>query len=193
MINLEVWNRAGFNMEHWVSGEYIMDNGPLGPIGKFGWFMPTFVVEQLWEQDRLIIDHWRALKVGAITEKFKVEEDDQQLTEMVEEAEDYSEEDYDVFREEGGFEHEMDAEMLDRDQLESGGREDEDEELGAGHSEAEYKDREQHYTEPICMGKHCDSTRIYHPMRCQGLRKKCAMLLASYAGEDWLCEVCLSG
>ena len=35
MVNLEVWMKAGFNMESWVKHRLVADAGPLGPTGRY--------------------------------------------------------------------------------------------------------------------------------------------------------------
>ena len=34
MVNLEVWIKAGFNIEEWVAGHKLVNGGPLGPSGR---------------------------------------------------------------------------------------------------------------------------------------------------------------
>jgi hypothetical protein len=72
MINLEVWSQAGFNMEPWIKNELVIDAGPLGPTGRFGWFMPTEFVEGTWYTSKHVIDHWRALTTDDITSHFSL-------------------------------------------------------------------------------------------------------------------------
>ena len=70
MINLEVWSSAGYNMEPWIDAGLLVDNGPLGPVGKFGWFMTSTTVEEEWQENHTIIDHWRALQKQTVVSKF---------------------------------------------------------------------------------------------------------------------------
>lgn len=70
MVDLEVWSPAGFSMEKWIAEDLVHDAGPLGPSGRFGWFMPTSVVEKSWEESRQIIDHWRALEIDEVASQF---------------------------------------------------------------------------------------------------------------------------
>ncbi|ELU06196.1 hypothetical protein CAPTEDRAFT_136189, partial [Capitella teleta] len=74
MINLEVWSPAGFNMEPWIMRDLLVDAGPLGPTGRFGWFVPTEIVEQTWLTEHHVIDHWRALTVDHVTDRFTLED-----------------------------------------------------------------------------------------------------------------------
>ena len=34
MVSLELWSKAGFNLEPWVKQGHLVDAGPLGPTGR---------------------------------------------------------------------------------------------------------------------------------------------------------------
>ncbi|KAK2703017.1 uncharacterized protein LOC136042185 isoform X2 [Artemia franciscana] len=53
MVNLEVWVSPGISESLTIDG-YVDDLGPLGPGGRFGWFLPADFVETF-----PIIGHWR--------------------------------------------------------------------------------------------------------------------------------------
>ena len=52
MVNLEVWMKAGFNMESWVIERFVADAGPLGPSGRYVLINLSlviyFLVNTLW-------------------------------------------------------------------------------------------------------------------------------------------------
>ncbi|KAI0225558.1 hypothetical protein LSAT2_023695 [Lamellibrachia satsuma] len=70
MVNLEVWMHAGFNLEPWLKYQQLVNFGPLGPTGRFGWFLPVFTAEKNWVTSQYIVDNWRALKLDAVTSQF---------------------------------------------------------------------------------------------------------------------------
>ncbi|GIY31661.1 uncharacterized protein CEXT_74351 [Caerostris extrusa] len=60
MINVEVWLTPGFNIEEWVETGQIDVLGPLGPVGRSGWYIAEYIVKYFWESNNTVIDHWRA-------------------------------------------------------------------------------------------------------------------------------------
>ncbi|KAL5022271.1 hypothetical protein ScPMuIL_001426 [Solemya velum] len=69
MINLEVWSGSGLEKQHWIETKKIIDAGPLGLEGRFGWFMSTKAVEDLWRRN-IVVDHWRSFFLMEVAEKF---------------------------------------------------------------------------------------------------------------------------
>ncbi|KAK2146668.1 hypothetical protein LSH36_590g02059 [Paralvinella palmiformis] len=74
MLNLEVWSPAGFNMEQWVNEGNVKDAGPLGP-GRYGWYMPTWIVKRSWYDRYVILDHWRSLQSRETVALFHPDDD----------------------------------------------------------------------------------------------------------------------
>lgn len=62
MINVEVWLGPGNSTEKWAQTGNIADCGPLGPIGRTGWYISESLVYQHWIYNNTILDHWRAFK-----------------------------------------------------------------------------------------------------------------------------------
>ncbi|XP_076336163.1 uncharacterized protein LOC143239183 [Tachypleus tridentatus] len=62
MINLEMWLGPGFNLEDWINTGYVEDAGPLGPIGRSGWYIPEEYVHHKWKQEGIVVDHWRSFQ-----------------------------------------------------------------------------------------------------------------------------------
>ncbi|KAH9515724.1 hypothetical protein Btru_011828 [Bulinus truncatus] len=60
MVNLEAWMVAGFDKGPWVNTGQLVDAGPLGPQGRMGWFLPKFIVDKVWENERKVLDNWKA-------------------------------------------------------------------------------------------------------------------------------------
>ncbi|XP_054721355.1 atrial natriuretic peptide receptor 2-like [Uloborus diversus] len=77
MINLEVWLSPGFNMEKWTATGQIEDCGPLGPIGRSGWFVAEYTADYFWDKNNTIIDHYRAFKDPDIVAIFDLSEDEE--------------------------------------------------------------------------------------------------------------------
>ncbi|XP_076448850.1 uncharacterized protein LOC143285448 [Babylonia areolata] len=69
MINLETWMEAGFDKAPWVDTTRLLDAGPLGPYGRMGWFLPSWIVEEQWNNN-ITVDHWRALLVQSVARSF---------------------------------------------------------------------------------------------------------------------------
>ncbi|KAL8610364.1 hypothetical protein ACOMHN_041178 [Nucella lapillus] len=69
MINLEMWMEAGFDMAPWVDTTRLLDAGPLGPYGRMGWFLPSWVVEEQLSHN-VTVDHWRALLLQSVARSF---------------------------------------------------------------------------------------------------------------------------
>lgn len=42
---------------------------------RFGWFLPTFVVDQVWNRSFIAIDHWKALHLAEVTSQFSLSDD----------------------------------------------------------------------------------------------------------------------
>lgn len=75
MINLELWLYPGFNLETWINTREIEDCGPLGPIGRDGWFIEKSIVDLSWKQNGTIIDHYRAFLNTEVTAIFDLSSD----------------------------------------------------------------------------------------------------------------------
>ncbi|KAM7283533.1 atrial natriuretic peptide receptor 2-like [Ixodes scapularis] len=67
MVNLELWLRPGYNLEPWLATGRIIDCGPLGPIGRSGWFVPLSTVERFWQHHGMVLDHWRSFRSPNVT------------------------------------------------------------------------------------------------------------------------------
>nr|XP_042909123.1 gamma-aminobutyric acid type B receptor subunit 1 isoform X2 [Parasteatoda tepidariorum] len=76
MINLEVWLNPGFNMDEWLSTERIEDLGPLGPLGRSGWYIAEYTVKWFWESNNTIIDHWKAFTNPDVVKMFDLSQED---------------------------------------------------------------------------------------------------------------------
>ncbi|KAG8189320.1 hypothetical protein JTE90_021827 [Oedothorax gibbosus] len=70
MINVEVWLAPGFNLEGWVETGEVEVLGPLGPVGRSGWFVNEYIVTYFWEANNTIIDHWKAFTDEEIVKEF---------------------------------------------------------------------------------------------------------------------------
>lgn len=81
MINLEVWMGPGFNMELWVNSGRLEHCGPLGPVGRFAWFIPQFWAHE-GVQFHQIRDHWRALQESHITKLLDLSDDIENIKAM---------------------------------------------------------------------------------------------------------------
>ncbi|KAK0061791.1 venus kinase receptor [Biomphalaria pfeifferi] len=66
MVNLEAWMVAGFDKGPWLNTGQLVDAGPLGPQGRMGWFLPKFIVDKNWENEKKILDHWKALSTKLV-------------------------------------------------------------------------------------------------------------------------------
>ncbi|XP_013388416.1 uncharacterized protein LOC106157335 [Lingula anatina] len=87
MVNIEVWMPAGFNMEPWADNDHVKDCGPLGPVGRYGWYLPNFFVKQNWIQRNLITDHWRALQSSSVTRLLDLSDARNELLNLVRKTE----------------------------------------------------------------------------------------------------------
>uniref|UniRef100_V5IB68 Gamma-aminobutyric acid type B receptor subunit 2 n=2 Tax=Ixodes ricinus TaxID=34613 RepID=V5IB68_IXORI len=67
MVNLELWLGPGYSLEPWLATGRIIDCGPLGPIGRSGWFVPLSTVERFWEKHGMVLDHWRSFRSPNVT------------------------------------------------------------------------------------------------------------------------------
>lgn len=76
MVNLELWLRPGYNFEHWASTGQVIDCGPLGPIGRPGWFVPVASVHRLWQEHGIVLDHWRSFQSSNVTSRMDLTHDD---------------------------------------------------------------------------------------------------------------------
>jgi len=83
MINTEVWVPAGFNMEALVARGNLINAGPLGVIGRFGWFMPTYTVESMWNKSRLTVDHWKTLRLDKVSSLFSLKQQSDALKDFL--------------------------------------------------------------------------------------------------------------
>ncbi|XP_064467335.1 atrial natriuretic peptide receptor 2-like [Ornithodoros turicata] len=63
MINLELWMGPGSSLEPWLGTGRVLDCGPLGPIGRSGWFMSMKTVDKFWTENRILLDHWRTFQL----------------------------------------------------------------------------------------------------------------------------------
>lgn len=70
MINLEVWVGPGFNLDKWNDLTEIEDCGPLGPIGRSGWYVSEQYVNKSWNNNETILDHWRTYQDHHIVAPF---------------------------------------------------------------------------------------------------------------------------
>lgn len=75
MLNLEVWMGPGYNIQDWIRSERIEHCGPLGPVGRLGWFVPKMFVKQSWETQRIAVDHWRTLQNEQLVNIFNLSDD----------------------------------------------------------------------------------------------------------------------
>lgn len=62
MINLELWMGPAYNPEQWLRTGLVEDVGPLGPIGRYGWYVSQSTVQDYWNNYTMVIDHWRAFR-----------------------------------------------------------------------------------------------------------------------------------
>ncbi|GBL79488.1 hypothetical protein AVEN_92644-1 [Araneus ventricosus] len=76
MINVEVWLVPGFNLEGWISTGQVDVLGPLGPVGRSGWYIPAYIVKYFWESNNTVIDHWRAFTLPEVVKHFELSEDE---------------------------------------------------------------------------------------------------------------------
>ena len=83
MVNIEVWSEAGFNLKPWTQVDLVRDLGPLGPTGRFGWFVPTSTVENMWSTKKIIVDHWRAFQNDVVTELFSLDDAQTELKNLL--------------------------------------------------------------------------------------------------------------
>ncbi|XP_023218395.1 uncharacterized protein LOC111620654 [Centruroides sculpturatus] len=74
MINVEVWLGPGNSTEKWVQTGNVADCGPLGPIGRTGWYLSLSFVHKLWQENNTILDHWRAFQKEEISSLFDISE-----------------------------------------------------------------------------------------------------------------------
>ncbi|XP_067135632.1 uncharacterized protein [Centruroides vittatus] len=74
MINVEVWLGPGNSTEKWVQTGNVADCGPLGPIGRTGWYLSLSFVHKLWQENNTILDHWRAFQKEEIASLFDITE-----------------------------------------------------------------------------------------------------------------------
>lgn len=80
MINLEVWLVPGFNMGGWIATGEVEDCGPLGPIGRSGWYIADYAVKEIYEVNGTIIDHYRAFQKSDVAVLFDLSEDENLYT-----------------------------------------------------------------------------------------------------------------
>ncbi|CAL1269766.1 unnamed protein product [Larinioides sclopetarius] len=76
MINVEVWLVPGFNLEGWVGTGQVDVLGPLGPVGRSGWYIPSYIVKYFWESNNTVIDHWRAFTLPEVVKHFELTDDE---------------------------------------------------------------------------------------------------------------------
>ncbi|GFR05086.1 insulin-like peptide receptor [Trichonephila clavata] len=76
MINVEVWLVPGFNLERWVATNRIEVLGPLGPIGRTGWYIAEYTVKYFWESNNTVIDHWRAFTLPEVVKYFELSKEE---------------------------------------------------------------------------------------------------------------------
>ncbi|GAB6030439.1 hypothetical protein CHUAL_007310 [Chamberlinius hualienensis] len=83
MISLEVWMGPGFSTEAWTSTKRLEHCGPLGPVGRFGWFIPHDATLQGSDSKcRQIVSHWKALQDDAIAKHLDLSDDIDRIIEM---------------------------------------------------------------------------------------------------------------
>ncbi|CAH3138826.1 unnamed protein product [Porites lobata] len=66
MINTEVWVPSDYQYYNWVDSQLVDKAGIISTHGRFGWYIPTELEEQLWNDSRIIVDNWRALKLQTV-------------------------------------------------------------------------------------------------------------------------------
>lgn len=66
MINTEVWIPSGYQYNNWVDSQLVDEAGTITSHGRFGWYLPTSLVESLWNDSRIIVDSWRALELQSV-------------------------------------------------------------------------------------------------------------------------------
>ncbi|CAH1779810.1 unnamed protein product [Owenia fusiformis] len=79
VVNMETWVPPGYtiaSIDNSMIRARVTDAGPLGPFGRFGWYIPNSFVDQQWKDHELIVDHWRVLQVGRITDKLSLKNND---------------------------------------------------------------------------------------------------------------------
>ncbi|KAH9362318.1 hypothetical protein HPB48_002296 [Haemaphysalis longicornis] len=67
MINLELWMGPAYNPEPWVNTGLVEDIGPLGPIGRYGWYVSQSTVQDYWNNYTMVVDHWRSFRSPNMT------------------------------------------------------------------------------------------------------------------------------
>lgn len=75
MVNMEVWIPTGYNTEVWMNEGYLVNGGPLGPSGRFGWYVPSYVTNSMWSESQVLVDHWKTLQLEDISSLFSLHSD----------------------------------------------------------------------------------------------------------------------
>ncbi|XP_032231213.2 receptor-type guanylate cyclase gcy-2-like [Nematostella vectensis] len=63
VIDTEVWVSSDLSLQKWP----IDDAGDTTHYGRYGWYMSSDFVQQMWDSSQLIADHWRSLKIQSVT------------------------------------------------------------------------------------------------------------------------------
>ncbi|XP_072168944.1 uncharacterized protein [Diadema setosum] len=61
-INPEVWLDDPLSLQAWLDTQEVLDLGPIGMQARFGWYVTSALVSNLWMTQSLVIDHWRILQ-----------------------------------------------------------------------------------------------------------------------------------
>ncbi|KAH6944374.1 hypothetical protein HPB50_002814 [Hyalomma asiaticum] len=76
MINLELWMGPSFDIKPWLRGDRITDLGPLGPLGRYGWYVSKQAAQEYWSKYNMVLDHWRSYRSANLTSQLDLLEDD---------------------------------------------------------------------------------------------------------------------
>ncbi|KAK8775171.1 hypothetical protein V5799_031484 [Amblyomma americanum] len=75
MVNLELWMGPSFDITPWLKKNRITDLGPLGPLGRYGWYVSKQTVQEFWNKYGMVLDHWRSYRSPNMTSMLDLLED----------------------------------------------------------------------------------------------------------------------
>ncbi|KAL3182762.1 hypothetical protein MRX96_029360 [Rhipicephalus microplus] len=76
MINLELWMGPSFDIKPWLRTDRITDIGPLGPLGRYGWYVSKQMAQEYWIKYNVVLDHWRSYRSVNMTSQLDLLEDE---------------------------------------------------------------------------------------------------------------------
>ncbi|XP_065281541.1 uncharacterized protein [Dermacentor albipictus] len=76
MINLELWMGPSFDIKPWLRTDRITDIGPLGPLGRYGWYVSKQTAQEFWNKYNMVLDHWRSYRSANMTSQLDLLQDE---------------------------------------------------------------------------------------------------------------------